>query len=203
MNILEITKKLKFIRSIVLITTDKCYENVGKLKGYKETDKLGGVDPYSSSKAATELMIRAYRESFFINKRNCGISSARAGNVIGGGDWAQDRLIPDCVRSWSKGKKVIIRNPKSTRPWQHVLEAAGGYLCLAVNLKLNKKLHGQPFNFGPNLSKEYINSKSKLTWQCDRGHVWKANPGDIKSGNRGKGNWCPECRRAGSRCRWR
>ena len=156
LNVLESLREMKKKCVAVIITSDKCYKNIEQKKGYKEEDSLGGHDPYSASKASAELLIKSYIESFFpLKKTKVIIGVARAGNVVGGGDWAEDRLIPDCVRSWSKGKKVIIRNPKSTRPWQHVLEAAGGYLCLAVNLKLNKKLHGQPFNFGPNLSKEF------------------------------------------------
>ena len=99
LNILEIVKKVNFVKSLILVTSDKCYENMGWIKGYKENDRLGGVDPYSASKASAELIIRAYRESFFKNKKKCGVSSARAGNVIGGGDWSEKRLIPDYVRS--------------------------------------------------------------------------------------------------------
>ena len=156
LNVLQASKNSKFVKSIVSITSDKCYENIGYYKKtYSETDRLGGLDPYSASKASAELIIKSYRDSFFKNKIKCGISSARAGNVIGGGDWAKDRIIPDCVRSWSKNKKAELRNPSATRPWQHVLEAVGGYLCLAINLSFNKHLHGEAFNFGPNLSREY------------------------------------------------
>ena len=149
LNILEIARVQKFIKSVVIITTDKCYENIGKIKSYKESDKLGGVDPYSSSKAAAELMIRAYRESFFRNKKNCGISSARAGNVIGGGDWAQDRLIPDIFKAISKKETVIIRSPKAIRPWQHVLEPLSGYMLLAQRLFEDGANFIGGWNFGP------------------------------------------------------
>ena len=155
LNILESLRKLKSPCCVVIITSDKCYHNREIHYGYKETDILGGKDPYSGSKASAEILIKSYISSFFSKKNKIRIATARAGNVIGGGDWAQNRIIPDCIKSWSKNRKVYLRNPKSTRPWQHVLEAVGGYLCLAINLKNNKKLHGESFNFGPSLSKEH------------------------------------------------
>ena len=155
LNILESLRKLKKSCNVVIITSDKCYFNKEINYGYKETDTLGGKDPYSGSKASAELLIKSYISSFFNKKDLIRIATARAGNVVGGGDWAKNRIIPDCIKSWSKNKKAKLRNPKATRPWQHVLEAVGGYLCLAVNLKFNKNLHGESFNFGPNLSREY------------------------------------------------
>tara|TARA_Y100000590_G_scaffold455932_1_gene605508 strand:+ start:1117 stop:2220 length:1104 start_codon:yes stop_codon:yes gene_type:complete len=156
LNILQCLRKLKNQCNVVIITSDKCYLNREIHYGYKETDILGGEDPYSSSKASAEILIKSFISSFFPkNKTKIRIATARAGNVIGGGDWAKDRIIPDCVRSWSKGIKINLRNPKATRPWQHVLEAVGGYICLAINLKNNRKLHGESFNFGPSLSKEH------------------------------------------------
>ena len=135
----------------VLITSDKSYKNLGNKRGYHEKDILGGKDPYSASKASAELVIQSHLSSFFLLiKTKVLIGVARAGNVIGGGDWSENRLIPDCVKSWSKDKKVLIRNPQSTRPWQHVLEATWGYFVLAAKLKQNKQLHGEAFNFGPN-----------------------------------------------------
>lgn len=152
-NLLDGLKKLNKKCSVVLITSDKCYYNQEWTWGYKETDLLGGKDPYSASKASAEHAIHSYVNSFFSQKKNkIRIASARAGNVIGGGDWSEDRIVPDCVRSWTKSKKVIIKNPNSTRPWQHVLEPLGGYICLAQALNSNKKLHGESFNFGPPLS---------------------------------------------------
>ena len=148
LNILDIIKKYNFVKSAVLITSDKCYENVGKLRRYKEEDMLGGVDPYSASKASSEIIIRAYRESFFKDKRICGISSARAGNVIGGGDWSANRLIPDGIRSLLKGKSIYLRNPKFNRPWQHVLEPLHGYLILALKLYNQPGKYSGPWNFG-------------------------------------------------------
>ena len=156
LNILESLRKLKNACNVVIVTSDKCYVNREIHYGYKETDALGGKDPYSGSKASAELLVKSFISSFFQgNKSRIRIVTARAGNVIGGGDWAKDRIIPDCVRYWLKGNKALLRNPNATRPWQHVLEAVGGYICLAINLKFNKKLHGESFNFGPNLSKEY------------------------------------------------
>ena len=149
LNILEITKKYKFIKSVVIITSVDVYENVGKIKGYKETDMLGGVDPCSASKAVSELIIRAYRESFFKNKKNCGISSARAGNSIGGGDWSEKRLIPDCIRSLIKNKVILLRKPNSVRPWQFVLESLKGYLILAKKQFENPLNYSGAWNFGP------------------------------------------------------
>ena len=156
LNVLQSLRKLKKRCNVVIITSDKCYLNKEIHYGYKETDTLGGKDPYSSSKASAELLIKSFISSFFSkDKSKIRIATARAGNVIGGGDWAEDRIIPDCVRSWSKGIRAQLRNPKSTRPWQHVLEAVGGYICLAINLKNNKNLHGESFNFGPSLSQEH------------------------------------------------
>ena len=148
LNILEASKKFNFVKSVVLITSDKCYENVGKLTRYKENDTLGGIDPYSASKSSSELIIRAYRESFFKNKRNCGISSARAGNVIGGGDWSANRLIPDCIRSLLDKKAIFLRNPNFNRPWQHVLEPLMGYLILAKKQFKEPKKYSDAWNFG-------------------------------------------------------
>ena len=158
-NILEIIRLSSSIKSGVIVTTDKCYENKNLSRGYKEDDSMGGHDPYSSSKGSAELITSSYQRSFFTKENflngSAAIGSVRAGNVIGGGDWGKDRLIPDLVASAESKTEVIIRNPTATRPWQHVLEAVGGYLCLAINLKFKKNLHGQSFNFGPNISKEY------------------------------------------------
>ena len=156
LNVLESLRKLKNICNVIIITSDKCYFNKETHRGYKETDVLGGKDPYSGSKASAEILTKSYINSFFLKKNTkIRITTARAGNVIGGGDWSVNRIVPDCAKSWSKNKKTELRNPNATRPWQHVLEAVGGYLCLAANLKYNKKLHGQSFNFGPSLHKEY------------------------------------------------
>ena len=130
LNILETVKNNNTIKSLVCITSDKCYESNNSTKGFKETDKLGGEDPYSGSKASAEIMIGTYQKSFF-NEKKCGIASARAGNVIGGGDWSENRLIPDSINSIMKNKTIYIRNPNFNRPWQHVIEPLYGYLILA------------------------------------------------------------------------
>ena len=156
LNILESLKESNHKCTAILITSDKCYENINKKVNYKENDRLGGLDPYSSSKASAELIIRSYYESYFKTKAsNVRICSARAGNVMGGGDWAKYRIVPDCMKSWSEGKKVIIRNAKSTRPWQHVLEPISGYLTLAKSLSKDQNLNGEAFNFGPNSNSSY------------------------------------------------
>jgi len=138
------------VKAAVLITSDKCYENVEWEYGYRETDRLGGKDPYSASKACAEIAFSSMCRSFF-NDENCPrIATARAGNVIGGGDWAPDRLVPDCVRAWSQKNKVVIRSPEATRPWQNVLEPVSGYLWLGARLwERQEGLHGESFNFGP------------------------------------------------------
>lgn len=150
LHVLEALRKLENPCAAVIITSDKCYDNVEWVWGYREIDAMGGPDPYSASKGAAELAIRSHIKSFFPKATSkVRIASARAGNVIGGGDWAADRIIPDCVRAWSTNNIVELRNPHSTRPWQHVLEPLSGYLCLAIALSQKHELHGEPFNFGP------------------------------------------------------
>lgn len=173
-NILEVLRTTDHPCSAVIITSDKCYDNIEWEWGYKETDRLGGKDIYSGSKGAAELVIRSYYHSFF-NKPDSKIriASARAGNVIGGGDWAIDRIVPDCIRAWSNEETVEIRSPNSTRPWQHVLEPLSGYLTLGMELHTNKKFHGESFNFGP--KSEYVQTVQKLiddlssTWNFEKG----------------------------------
>jgi len=166
-NILESARHCENLKAIVNITTDKCYENDGRSKGYKENDPMGGYDPYSSSKGCAELVTSAYRRSFLQDK-GVGIASVRAGNVIGGGDWADDRLIPDILRSFEKSEPVIIRNPKAIRPWQHVLEPLSGYLILAEKLYKNQQEYAEGWNFGPNdqdaKSVDWILNKMTLKW---------------------------------------
>jgi CDP-glucose 4,6-dehydratase len=150
LHLLEALRKLDKQCAVVIITSDKCYDNVEWVWGYRETDAMGGPDPYSASKGAAELAIRSHIKSFFPKATSkVRIASARAGNVIGGGDWAADRIVPDCVRAWSINDSVELRNPHSTRPWQHVLEPLSGYLSLAIALAQHRELHGEPFNFGP------------------------------------------------------
>ena len=140
----------------IMITSDKAYDNVEWTWGYRENDRLGGKDPYSASKGMAELAIRSYVESFFKRPNsNIRIGIARAGNVIGGGDWGVDRIVPDCMRAWSKGEVLNVRNPYTTRPWQHVLEPLSGYLSLASSLYLDNQNHGEAYNFGPNADQNY------------------------------------------------
>ena len=155
LNVLEALRKLEKKCSAVIITSDKCYDNVEWVWGYRETDAMGGPDPYSASKGAAELAIRSHIKSYFPQDGNVRIVSARAGNVIGGGDWATDRIIPDCVKAWSNDNVVPLRNPNSTRPWQHVLEPLSGYLSLAVALSNRAELHGEAFNFGPAMQQDH------------------------------------------------
>ena len=147
LNVLETVKNDNIIKSLVCITSDKCYESNNSTKGFKETDKLGGEDPYSGSKASAEIMIGTYQKSFF-NEKKCGIASARAGNVIGGGDWSENRLIPDSINSIIKNKTIHIRNPNFNRPWQHVIEPLYGYLILAKKIYKEPKRYSGPWNFG-------------------------------------------------------
>ncbi|MCE5181792.1 MAG: CDP-glucose 4,6-dehydratase [Betaproteobacteria bacterium] len=150
LHVLEALRKLDKPCAAVIITSDKCYDNVEWVWGYRETDAMGGPDPYSASKGAAELAIRSHIKSYFPKATSkVRIASARAGNVIGGGDWAADRIVPDCVKAWSINNAVELRNPYSTRPWQHVLEPLSGYLSLAIALSQRSELHGEPFNFGP------------------------------------------------------
>ncbi len=152
LNVLECVRKIKKIKSSIIITTDKVYDN-SKNKIFKETDKLGGIDPYSSSKVCVEHLFSSYKNSFFKKSSTQKLATVRAGNVIGGGDYSEDRIIPDIYRFAKKNKKIILRNPNSTRPWQHVLEPLSGYLLLAEKLNKNKLNHViQNWNFGPNIS---------------------------------------------------
>lgn len=149
-SVLDACRACPSVRAVVVITTDKCYENREWDRGYVETDALGGHDPYSSSKACAELVCDAYRRSFFTDATApVGLATARAGNVIGGGDWARDRLVPDVVRAAADGTTVPIRHPAATRPWQHVLEPLAGYLVLAERLLADPVAHAEPWNFGP------------------------------------------------------
>ena len=154
MNLLESVRHLKKKCIVVMITSDKSYDNLEIKRGYHENDKLGGSDPYSGSKGAAELVINSYVKSYY-EEGNIRIAVGRAGNVIGGGDWAKDRIIPDIIRSLNKNEVLKIRSPKATRPWQHVLEPLSGYLTLAYYLSINESIHGQAFNFGPPLRFDY------------------------------------------------
>jgi CDP-glucose 4,6-dehydratase len=171
-NLLDAVRLLEKKCNIVLITTDKVYHNNEWQYPYRENDRLGGYDPYSASKACCELVIQSYKNSFFnpdkYNQHHKAIAVARAGNVIGGGDWSKDRLIPDIVRSLTKGVEIVIRNPNSVRPWQHVIEPLFGYLELGLKLSIDPMKYSQAFNFGPNtydaLPVEEIVLKSINCW---------------------------------------
>lgn len=176
-NILETVRNVPRVKSTVIVTTDKCYENKEWLYGYREIDPMGGYDPYSSSKGASELVVSAYNKSFFSNT-NQVISSARAGNVIGGGDWAKDRLVPDIILSINNEEKVLIRNPKAIRPWQHVLEPLSGYLLLA-----EKSYNGEPVNEGWNFGPLDEDAKN-VKWITEKiGDFWGKKDVWEKDGN--------------------
>ena len=176
-NLIECCRFTESVRVIVNITTDKCYENKEWIWGYRENDRLGGYDPYSSSKAGSEIVTTAYRQSFFnpekCNKHSKNLASARAGNVIGGGDWQTDRLIPDCVRALEKNEPIIIRNPHAIRPWQHVLEPLSGYLRLAEKMYQSPGQYCEAWNFGP--KEENMKPVGEFT--------------DLVVENWGKGSW--------------
>ena len=148
-SLLEAVRQVDGIKAIVNVTSDKCYENKEWLWGYRENEPMGGFDPYSSSKGCAELVTASYQQSFFNRESGCALASARAGNVIGGGDWAADRLIPDILKAFSQQQDVLIRNPNSIRPWQHVLEPLSGYLLLAEKLYIQGHEFAQAWNFGP------------------------------------------------------
>ena len=147
-HLLDACRDVETVKTIVVITTDKCYENDGRPTGYVEHDKLGGYDPYSNSKACAELVTQSYRDSF-LSEKGVGVASARAGNVIGGGDYADDRLVPDAIRAFVANEPVEIRNPNAVRPWQHVLEPLRGYLMLAERLHNDRQAYAKGWNFGP------------------------------------------------------
>lgn len=171
-NILEAVRSSPGVKVLIVVTSDKCYENREWPWGYREVDSLGGVDPYSCSKGCAEMVTAAYRYSFFSSKNiqtaKTAVASVRAGNVIGGGDWAMDRLVPDIIRSFLEKKPAIIRNPTAIRPWQHVLEPLSGYLLLAENLWIDPKKYEGPWNFGP--SEETSKNVSSIV--ADLAKLW-------------------------------
>jgi CDP-glucose 4,6-dehydratase len=189
-HLLEAIRQTKGIKSVLIVTSDKCYENHESTSSYCEEDALGGYDPYSNSKSCAELVTSAYRSSFFSSdsneEHNVAIASARAGNVIGGGDWAKDRLIPDIVTSFLENKPVLIRNPNAVRPWQHVLEPLEGYLNLSENLYNSGAEFAEAWNFGPTNKNTYPVKwvvekmatlwEKKVTWQIEAGdHPYETN----------------------------
>lgn len=179
-HLLEAVRKTPSVRAVVNVTTDKCYENREWLWGYRESEAMGGYDPYSSSKACSELVSAAYRQSFFGRESGIYLATARAGNVIGGGDWASDRLIPDIVKGLLSGDPIVIRNPTSMRPWQHVLEPLCGYLMLAEALFSAGEPYAEAWNFGP-----YEIDVKPVSWIVDKlvagwrpARSWDVVPGD-------------------------
>ena len=168
-HVLEALREFDRPCAAIIVTSDKCYDNLEWVWGYRETDALGGKDIYSGSKAAAEAVFRAYWSSFFgAGRHPVRLASARAGNVIGGGDWAADRIVADCIRAWGRGERVPIRSPQATRPWQHVLEPLSGYLALAARLAGDAQLDGESFNFGPSGEQ----NRSVLQLLGDLGAVW-------------------------------
>jgi CDP-glucose 4,6-dehydratase len=181
-NLLEAVRQTETVRAVIVVTSDKCYENTEQIRPYRETDPMGGFDPYSSSKGCAELVTAAFRNSFFHRCEgggNAAVASCRSGNVIGGGDWAEDRLIPDLMRSALEGRRATIRNPHATRPWQHVLEPLSGYLSLAQKLYEDGARYSQGWNFGPDQEDakpvSWIVERLANLW--DGGLVWTVDTG--------------------------
>jgi len=178
-NLLEAVRQTPSVKAIVIITSDKCYENQNKGCAFREGDRLGGHDPYSGSKAACEVVTNSYWRSFF-QTSDVGIATARAGNVIGGGDWAADRILPDCYRSLLKSEDIVVRNPHAIRPWQHVLEPISGYLLLASKLLKEPKEISGPWNFGPTLSAQVpVGELVNLVLKEWKGGQWQHRPSAV------------------------
>jgi len=182
-HVLEAARQVPGLRALVNVTTDKCYENREWAWAYRETDALGGHDPYSASKACAELVTAAWRRSFLSGRPGqppVALATARAGNVIGGGDWAPDRLVPDCIRAFTEGRAVELRNPHATRPWQHVLDPLCGYLLLAEALHDRGQAFAEAWNFGPDTgdAQPVAAIVSGLAQAWGGGAVWRAMPGD-------------------------
>jgi len=205
-NVLESVRGCDSVRAVVVITTDKCYENKEWIWPYRETDRLGGYDPYSNSKACAELVVSAYRNSFFnpadYSRHGVGVASVRAGNVIGGGDWAEDRLVPDIIRAFMEERPVRIRSPHAVRPWQHVLEPLRGYLAVAESLCEQGVAFGEAWNFGPDQSDaqpvEWIVRELAETWGA--GAKWDLEEGVQPHEAQ---NLRLDCSKAASRLGWR
>ncbi len=203
-HLLEAIRATPTVKAVVIVTTDKCYENREWPWGYRENEAMGGFDPYSSSKGCAELVTAAYRQSFFA-AAGIAVASARAGNVIGGGDWAEDRLIPDFLRAIDAGEVLKIRSPQATRPWQHVLEPLSGYITLAERLYTEGAVFAEAWNFGPSdadaqsvqwIVEHLANLRQDIHWQCDQAeqpheaHFLKLDSSKARS----KLNWQPQWR---------
>jgi CDP-glucose 4,6-dehydratase len=200
-NVLEAARSCPNLKAIVSVTTDKCYENKEWAWGYRENEPMGGHDPYSSSKGCAELVSSAYRNSFFNTKDSAALATARAGNVIGGGDWADDRLIPDILKAFEISKSVVVRNPLSTRPWQHVLEPLSGYLVLAEHLYQYGQEYAEAWNFGPKEEDckpvNWILDKMVATW--GEGAGWEL---DQNNHPHEAGYLKLDCSKAAARLNW-
>lgn len=172
-NLLEAVRQCDCVRALVFITSDKCYENLEWIWGYRESDAMGGHDPYSASKGAIEIVFSSYLRSFFAERAHFGAATTRAGNVIGGGDWAADRIVPDCIRALQSGKPISIRSPRATRPWQHVLEPISGYLKLAASLYEHGHAFDGAWNFGPHVGdvRTVLDVANAIAAQFDDGQV--------------------------------
>ena len=205
-NLFEAVRTVSSVKAVVNVTTDKCYENREWVWGYRENEPMGGFDPYSNSKGCAELVTSCYRNSFFKDPATASIATARAGNVIGGGDWAADRLIPDIIKSFQKKQPVLVRNPLATRPWQHVLEPLSGYLCLAEQLFIHGDEYTGGGNFGPLAADvrpvgdvvEYLAKawQDGAHWEYDElehAHEAQLLKLDISKA-RSRLNWCPRWR---------
>jgi CDP-glucose 4,6-dehydratase len=175
-NLLECCRKTESVKAVVIVTSDKCYANQEWVWGYRENDRLGGHDPYSASKACAEILAESYVNSFFSRDSRIGTATARAGNVIGGGDWAQNRIVPDCIRGLAATRDIVVRNPLAIRPWQHVLDPLYGYLCLAARLAEQPNVYQGSWNFGPEagsmkhvqeLVERIISSWGSGAWKLD------------------------------------
>ena len=202
-NLLESVRHCPSVKAVVNVTTDKCYENKEWIWAYRENESMGGYDPYSNSKGCSELVTSAYRQSFFQSQTSVSLASARAGNVIGGGDWSDDRLIPDVLKAFDLGKPVVIRNPLATRPWQHVLEPISGYLTLAEKLYASESEYAEGWNFGPNdedaqpvgevLDYLVVHWPTRASWSLDKSsqpHEAQLLKLDISKA-KAKLNWAP------------
>ena len=179
-HVLEAVRACPDTRATIVVTSDKCYENAEWIWGYRETDRLGGHDPYSNSKGCAELVTASYRKSFFPPGGSSHVASARAGNVIGGGDWARDRLVPDAIRAFMADQTVRIRNPNAIRPWQHVLDPISGYLVLAQRVYQDGSKHADGWNFGPSAASEVPVSRiiSRLVQLWGRSASWQVDGGE-------------------------
>lgn len=204
-NLLEACRRCPSVRAVIVVTSDKCYENREWVWGYRENEPMGGYDPYSSSKGCAELVTSAFRHSFFNtqgDRAQAAVASARAGNVIGGGDWAANRLVPDTMRAFLDGQPVVVRNPHAARPWQHVLEPLGGYLVLAQRLLAEGRAFAEAWNFGPSEDGfrpvSYVVERLETHWGAGGSHEVAPAGGPHEAGL-----LMLDCAKARSRLRWR